>query len=119
MPPENLAGFRERLATLEAQHKAMEDKHVTSVASLSERLDAHIEETERQFASVNASVTNTQGMVEQVATTMRDFISTHNAVEQTRDKQNVKAWQLWGIIAAVFLAPIISKVIDKIFGGLF
>lgn len=117
MPPENLAGFRERLATLEAEHKAMSREHVMTVASISQRLEEHIEETDRRFVAVQGTVSNVELGIASLTNTVRDFISTHNAVEDTKDKQSVKSWQLWGLVVAVFASPFISKIVDQIFGG--
>jgi len=115
MPPENLAGFRERLATLEAQHKAMEKEHVMSVSALSERLDAHIEETERQFASVNASVSNSQVSIDTLTKTVSDFITVHNTLDGTKKDGKIALWQ-WLAILGAFAGPSLVEKLLKAVG---
>lgn len=118
MPPENLrAIFGERLKALETEHIAMQREHVMSVSALSDRLEAHIEETERQFSAVNATVSSTQVGIDALTSTVGKFISAHEAIETTKDKQSIKSWQLWGLVAAVFVSPFVSKIIDSVFGG--
>ena len=115
MPPENLRLYAERLATLEAQHKAMEREHTMSVATLSERLDAHIEETERQFASVNASVTNTQTSIDTLTKTVTDFITVHNALDGSKKDRKIELWQ-WLAIIGAFAGPSLVEKLLKVVG---
>lgn len=76
MPPENLR-YAERLATLEAQHKAMETNHAVIVANLSKRFEEYVEETERRFVMVQSTSTNIETSVRELAKTVNEFVAEH------------------------------------------
>jgi len=115
MPPDNIPALRERLARLEAQHTGLEGKHETAMSVMSKRLEEHIEETDRRFVAVQATVSNTHGSVETLATTVKEFISAHNAVEGQSKEKKLEWWQILAIIAA-FTGPSLVEKLLKVVG---
>jgi septal ring factor EnvC (AmiA/AmiB activator) len=86
-----------------------------SVSALSERLEAHIEETERQFASVNASVANSQVSIDTLTKTVSDFISVHNALDSSKKDRKIELWQ-WLAILGAFAGPSLVEKLLKVVG---
>lgn len=115
MPPENLRLYAERLATLEAQHKAMEKEHESSLYALSERLTSHIEETDRQLVAVQANLGETQMGIDTLTKTVGEFITNHNALENAKKDKKIELWQ-WLAIIGVFVGPTVFEKILKFLG---
>lgn len=112
MPPENLNILAIQLGRLEERHNALERENKTAVGNLAERLESHIEETDRRFATLGAHVDKQSVDIASLTKVVGEFISVHESAEKInrRRKMDLKDWLLVAIAFVTFMAAIPGAV---------
>ena len=112
MPPENLSLLAVQLGRLEERHNALERENKTAVGNLAERLESHIEETDRQFATLGVHVDKQSVDIATLTKTVGEFISAHESAENTnrRRKMDTKDWLLVAIAFVTLLSAVPSAI---------
>ena len=112
MPPENLNLLAIQLGRLEERHNSLERENKASVGNRADRLESHIEETDRQFAALGVHVDKQSGDIATLTKTVGEFISAHESAEKTgrQRKMEIKDWLLVAIAFVTLLSAVPAAI---------